>query len=71
MIGGMGSETIKDIVEARLMSDSVNWERTPYTSQEGVVGRQCHSTVYYNEKMYIFGGCFNFNSKRQVRECTN
>jgi len=21
--------------------------------------------------MYVFGGCFQFNRKRQVRECTN
>jgi hypothetical protein len=39
MIGGMGSETIKDIVQAKIMSDYVKWEKTPYTSQEGVVGR--------------------------------
>jgi hypothetical protein len=71
MIGGMGSETIKEIVEANIMSDSVNWKKTPYSSQELIIGRQCHSTVYYNEMMYIFGGCFMYNARRQVRECTN
>jgi hypothetical protein len=48
MFGGMGSETIKDIVEAKVMSDSIKWEKTPYTSQEVIIGRQCHTTVYYS-----------------------
>jgi hypothetical protein len=39
MIGGMGSDTIKEIVEARIMSDSVHWDRTPYASQEVIIGR--------------------------------
>ena len=36
MIGGMSSDTIKEIVEARIMSDSVTWERTAYASQENI-----------------------------------
>jgi hypothetical protein len=71
MIGGMGYEPIKEIVEARILSDSVNWARTEFKSQEVIQGRQCHSTILYQDKLYIFGGCFMFSTKRQVRECTN
>lgn len=35
------------------------------------MGRQCHSTIPYQQKLFVFGGCFQFNRKRQVRECTN
>lgn len=71
MIGGMSSDTIKEIVEAEIFGDQVIWKRTPYSSLEQIQGRQCHSTVLYQGKMYVFGGCFMFNPKRQVRECTN
>jgi hypothetical protein len=36
-----------------------------------IQGRQCHSAIPFNNKIYVFGGCFQFNRKRQVRECTN
>lgn len=39
MIGGMGHEAIKDIVEAKVMGDAVYWERTDYRSQEVILGR--------------------------------
>jgi hypothetical protein len=32
MIGGMGYEPIKEIVEARILSDSVNWAHTEFKS---------------------------------------
>lgn len=71
MIGGMSSDTIKEIVEAEIFGDQVIWKRTPFASQEQIQGRQCHSTLVYQSKLYVFGGCFMFNPKRQVRECTN
>lgn len=30
-----------------------------------------HSSVSYNDKIYIFGGAFMYDKKRQFRECTN
>lgn len=71
MIGGMNCEPIREIVKCRVMGEQVIWERSPFTSQEFIQGRQCHSTITYHNKLYIFGGCFQFNRKRQVRECTN
>ena len=71
MIGGMNCEPIKEIVRGRVMGDSVNWEKVNFTSQEQIQGRQCHTTIHYQQRLYVFGGCFQFNRKRQVRECTN
>ncbi len=53
------------------MGDSVSWERISYTSQVPIAPRQCHSTVSYQDKLFIFGGCFQYNPSRKVRECTN
>ena len=39
MIGGMAHDAIKDIVEAKVMSDSVHWDRTHYSSVEQIQGR--------------------------------
>jgi hypothetical protein len=45
MIGGMNNEPIKDIARAKIMGDSVSWEKVSFTSQENIQGRQCHSTI--------------------------
>jgi len=71
MIGGMNNEPIKDISKAKIMGDSISWEKAQFTSQEVIQGRQCHSAIQYQGKIVVFGGCFMFNRKRQVRECTN
>ena len=71
MIGGLNYDTCKEIVEGRIIGDSIHWTRVGYTSSETIQGRQCHTAVSYMNKIYIFGGCFMFNRKRQVRECTN
>ena len=71
MIGGLNFDTCKDIVSAKINGGSIIWERVPYTSTELVQGRQCHTACAFNAKIYIFGGCFMFNPKRQTRECTN
>jgi hypothetical protein len=64
MIGGMNCEPIKEIVRARVMGDSVNWEKVNFNSQEQIQGRQCHSTIHYQQRLFVFGGCFQFNRKR-------
>ena len=71
MIGGLNFDACKEVVRAQIIGDSINWERIPYTSTEMIQGRQCHTSVHYQNKIYTFGGCFMFNKKRQVRECTN
>ena len=71
LIGGLNYDACREIISAKINGDGVIWERIPYTSVEPVQGRQCHTAVTYNNKIYIFGGCFRFNPKRQVRECTN
>ena len=64
LIGGLNMNTCKEIVLAKINGDQVIWERTPYTSTEVVQGRQCHTAVAFNSKIYIFGGCFMWNPKR-------
>lgn len=53
------------------MGDQVYWERVEFTSKEMIYGRQCHSCISYNDRLIVFGGCFQFNRKRQIRECSN
>lgn len=50
--------------------DSI-WENIPYTTDFKVNGRCRHSAAAYSDKVYIYGGCFMFNRKRQIRECTS
>jgi hypothetical protein len=72
MIGGLNYEAIKEISEARIIGEKVEWEKIPYTSgNDTIKGRQCHTSVPYQNKIYSFGGCFMWSNKRQVRECTN
>lgn len=34
------------------------------------IGRCRHSSVAFQDKIYSFGGCYMYDKKRQVRECT-
>jgi len=73
LIGGLASETIKEISVAQIEFEKVVWKKVNYFCQPQlqIEGRQSHSTVPYQDKLYIFGGCFAFNRKRHIRECTN
>lgn len=71
LIGGLNFDACREVIEGRLIGDIVSWERVQYSSTENIQGRQCHTSVSYNNKIYTFGGCFMFNRKRQLRECTN
>jgi len=71
LIGGLNYDACKEMIEGTVRGDNVNWERIPYKSTEVIQGRQCHTSVSFQNKIYTFGGCFNFNRKRQIRECTN
>ena len=71
LIGGMNQEPVKEIVQAKIMGDTVSWEKISYNSQVPIAARSCHSTVSFQNKLFIFGGCFQYNPHRKVRECTN
>ena len=64
MIGGLNYDACKDIYCGKIKDEQVIWERVPYVSAEPVMGRQCHTSVSYNSKIYTFGGCFMYNKKR-------
>lgn len=36
-----------------------------------IKSRQQHTAVAFRDKTYIFGGCYSYNRKRNVRECSN
>jgi hypothetical protein len=42
-----------------------------YDTAESINGRCRHTSCTFEDKIYSFGGCFMFNRKRQIRECTN
>jgi len=71
LIGGFNHDACREVMQGKINGDQILWERIPYTSQDSIQGRQCHSAVAYGGKIYIYGGCYSFNKKRQVRECTN
>ena len=64
LIGGINYDAIKEVIQARIVGDHVQWEKVPYTSREQINGRQCHTSVTYNNKVYTFGGCFMYNKER-------
>ena len=39
MIGGMNNEPIKEISRAKVMGDSISWEKVVFRSQEVIQGR--------------------------------
>mmetsp|Transcript_3054 Transcript_3054/g.4674 ORF Transcript_3054/g.4674 Transcript_3054/m.4674 type:complete len:90 (-) Transcript_3054:406-675(-) len=41
------------------------------TNDDKIQGRCRHTACPYRDKIYIFGGSYMYNRKRQVRECTN
>jgi len=62
---------VKGLENEEVEYNEAEWKKIDYNSFESIGGRQNHSSVAYNDKVYTFGGCFMFNRKRQVRECTN
>lgn len=78
-MGGLNYDANKEVAQLRvrgLESDYIEdnepeWKNINYDSQESIQGRQSHTSCPFDDKIYTFGGCFMFNRKRQVRECTN
>ena len=71
LIGGLNYDAVRDIYKAQLINNDVKWTKVQYSIEEKIIGRTCHSSVPYNDKIFTFGGCFMFNHKRAVRECTS
>lgn len=79
LLGGLNFDANREIAELTvdgLQSVDVDdvqpqWHNLDYHCVDQIQGRCRHTSCGYNDKVYTFGGCFKFNSKRQVRECTN
>ena len=72
LTGGLNHECNKEIAQLRFTSDGqTQWANIPYYSNDKIIGRCRHTSCAYNDKVYMFGGCFMFNMKRQIRECTS
>ena len=79
LLGGLNYDANREVGQLRvrgLESDTIEetepeWKNITYVSTESIQGRQSHTSCPYDDKIYTFGGCFMFNRKRQVRECTN
>lgn len=68
LLGGMSYETFKDVSCCEFVLGKLVWQKVPFKGD--VVPRHSHSTVQYGQSLFVFGGCFQFDRVRQVRECT-
>jgi hypothetical protein len=77
LVGGLNHECNKEVAQLSYSGDlnahvlSHNWKNMEYYSNDKIIGRCRHTACTYNDKVYIFAGCFMFNMKRQIRECTS
>ena len=72
LTGGLNHECNKEIAQLKFTNDGqTQWTNIPYYSNDKIIGRCRHTSCAYNDKVYMFGGCFMFNMKRQIRECTS
>ena len=81
LIGGQNFDTNKEVASVHLrggynLADSLtNWKNEQFTLHnfdiDRLQGRCRHTTCVYRNQILIFGGCFMYNRKRQVRESTN
>ena len=53
------------------MDQKIKWTMVEYENPEKVMGRIYHTALTYMEKIFMFGGSFMYNKKRQMRECLN
>lgn len=63
-MGGLCFDTVRDMTQAKIIGDELVFEKLENTSEEHIKGRQCHSSVALDRKIYTFGGCFMYNPKR-------
>lgn len=72
LVGGQNYDTNREVAELdhAPYDYMTSWKNMNYSSNEKIQGRCRHSACVHKEKMYIFGGSYMYNRKRQVRECT-
>lgn len=78
-MGGLNYETNKEVAQLKIKGlegeeieyNEPVWKNIDYQSMDSINGRCRHTSCTYEDKIYTFGGCFMFNRKRQIRECTN
>lgn len=73
LIGGMGYETDKDISQLKYNGEyGSHWNKLKYKCEDDKLQGRCrHSACVRNNKIFIFGGCFNYHHQREVREATD
>lgn len=69
LFGGLNYDTNNEVAQFRFQ-EALQWVNIKYSSNDKIMGRCRHSACAYGDKIVIFGGCFMFNRKRQLRECT-
>ena len=79
LLGGLNFDVNKEVAQLNIRnldSDEIenvrpNWNKIRYDSNEQNLGRCRHTSCTFDDKIFSFGGCFMFNKKRMIRECTN
>jgi len=76
LVGGLNYDTNKEVGELTFNHSQydmqADWRNIKYsTNDDKIQGRCRHSACTYRDKVFIFGGSYMYNRKRQVRECTN
>lgn len=71
LFGGLNYDTNNEVAQFRFHENPKAWANIKYDSNDRILGRCRHSACPYGDKIYIYGGCFMFNRKRQLRECTS
>jgi hypothetical protein len=72
LVGGMNHDVIKDISRLKLKglesseieNVSPEWKQIDYINQKKILGRSKHTSCSFENKIYSFGGCFKYNTKR-------
>lgn len=71
LFGGLNFDTNREVAKFQFHDNFNLWSNIKYQSNDKIAGRCRHSACTHSDKIYIFGGCFMFNRKRQMRECTS
>ena len=72
LVGGQNYDTNREIAELdhSPYDYMTSWKNMNFSSNEKIQGRCRHSACVHKDKVYVFGGSYMYNRKRQVRECT-
>ena len=72
LVGGLNYDANREVAMLSIdnmesndiLSVKPQWLNQGYNSFEPIQGRCRHTSCGYNDRIYTFGGCFKFNSKR-------